>query len=257
MMNNLLKNKTVLVAGAGGLLGSKIVTEALAQGAKVIAADLDIDKVKINLKRLNPELSYGNLEFKKLDITSEIEVKEFFSKQLTIDGAVNATYPRNAEYGAKFFDVSLDSFNENLALHLGGAFLFMQKCASYFLMNKNSFSLVNISSVYGVVAPKFNIYHGTSMTMPVEYAAIKSAIIHLSKYVSSYVSDSRFRVNCVSPGGIIDSQPESFLNAYKSNTHGKGMLKVDYIVGSVIFLLSNASMYSTGQNIIVDDGFSL
>ncbi len=93
--------------------------------------------------------------------------------------------------------------------------------------------------------------------MPVEYAAIKSAIQHLNKYVVSYVNDSRFRINCVSPGGIFDHQPEAFLKAYKDKTHGAGMLDVEEVVGSVLFLLSEQSRYVTGQNIIVDDGFSL
>ncbi|ENO1894603.1 SDR family oxidoreductase, partial [Vibrio vulnificus] len=118
-------------------------------------------------------------------------------------------------------------------------------------------SLVNISSIYGVVAPKFEIYNNTPMTMPVEYAAIKSAIQHLNKYVVSYVNDSRFRINCVSPGGIFDHQPEAFLQAYKEKTHGAGMLDVEEVVGSVLFLLSEQSRYVTGQNIVVDDGFSL
>ncbi|MCL7896024.1 SDR family oxidoreductase, partial [Escherichia coli] len=86
---------------------------------------------------------------------------------------------------------------------------------------------------------------------------IKSAILHLNKYVVSYVNDSKFRINCVSPGGIFDSQPEEFLKAYKANTHGEGMLHVKEIIGSIMFLLSEQSQYVTGQNIIVDDGFSL
>ncbi|MFH4268080.1 SDR family oxidoreductase, partial [Acinetobacter baumannii] len=70
-------------------------------------------------------------------------------------------------------------------------------------------------------------------------------------------NDSRFRINCVSPGGIFDHQPEPFLEAYKSHTHGAGMLDVTEIIGSVLFLLSEQSRYVTGQNIIVDDGFSI
>ncbi|PSV57051.1 flagellin modification protein A, partial [Photobacterium profundum] len=192
-----------------------------------------------------------------LDVTNEAEVKAFFATQVGITGAVNSTYPRNSTYGAHFFDVSLQSFNENLALHLGSAFLFTQQCAAYFQDKLEPFSLVNISSIYGVVAPKFDIYDNTPMTMPVEYAAVKSAILHLNKYAAAYVNDSRFRINCVSPGGIFDHQPDAFLDAYKGNTHGAGMLDVDEIIGSIMFLLSEQSKFVTGQNIIVDDGFSL
>lgn len=256
-MNNLLKGKKILIAGGAGLLGAKIVKEILAQGAKVIAVDIDIDLMRRKLITQNIDISQKELILEKLDLTNEKDVKSFFSTYSGISGAVNSTYPRNKTYGAHFFDVSLDSFNENLSLHLGSAFLFTQQCANYFKKHETSFSLVNISSIYGVVAPKFEIYENTPMTMPVEYSAIKSAILHLNKYVTAYVNDSRFRINSVSPGGIFDHQPDDFLEAYKKNTHGSGMLDVDEVVGSILFLLSDQSKYVTGQNIIVDDGFCL
>lgn len=257
-MQSLLQNKTFLVAGAGGLLGTRLVAAILEQGAKVIAADLHLDLMKERLSSVGVDAGNENLSLISLDVTSESSVQAlFFSTDLKIDGAVNTTYPRNKSYGKHFFDVTLESFNENLSLHLGSMFLFTQQCARYFKRQQSTFSLVNISSIYGVVAPKFDIYNNTKMTMPVEYAAIKSATLHLNKYAVAYVNDSRFRVNSVSPGGIFDHQPEAFLEAYKGHTHGVGMLDVTEILGSVLFLLSAQSRYVTGQNIIVDDGFSL
>ncbi|QUX94509.1 flagellin modification protein A [Marinomonas sp. CT5] len=255
-MEKLLENKTFVIAGAGGLLGSRLVPALLKQGANVVALDRDLEVMQKKL-HATYEGFKEQISFVELDITNEESVKYFFSQQSSLDGAVNTAYPRNKTYGKDFFDVSLSSFNENLSLHLGSAFLFTQQCAAYFKANRTPFSLVNISSIYGVVAPKFDIYDNTSMTMPVEYAAIKSAIQHINKYVVAYVNDSRFRINCVSPGGIFDSQPESFLLAYKKNTHGAGMLDVDEVIGSILFFLSEQSRYVTGQNIIVDDGFSL
>ncbi|CQB50501.1 Legionaminic acid biosynthesis protein PtmA [Vibrio cholerae] len=257
-MEKLLENKTILVAGAGGLLGTRLVSALLKQGAHVIAADIHVEPMRERLASLGVDLEDEKLRCCDLDVTKEESVKAFFNQQAQqIDGVVNATYPRNKTYGKHFFDVSLESFNENLSLHLGSAFLFTQQSAAYFKRHQQPFSLVNISSIYGVVAPKFEIYNKTTMTMPVEYAAIKSAIQHLNKYVVSYVNDSRFRINCVSPGGIFDHQPEAFLQAYKEKTHGAGMLDVEEVVGSVLFLLSEQSRYVTGQNIVVDDGFSL
>ncbi|MGO2337390.1 oxidoreductase [Providencia heimbachae] len=256
-MDNLLKSKKILVAGAGGLLGSKLVLTLLNQGAKVIGADINVDTMAEKLKRSGVDTEHSNLTLTELDITNEVSVKNIFNHHDNLSGAVNTTYPRNKNYGMHFFDVTLESFNDNLSLHLGSSFLFTQQCAAYFKNEQQPFSLVNISSIYGVIAPKFEIYNNTTMTMPVEYAAIKSAIQHLNKYVVAYVNDSRFRINCVSPGGIFDHQPEPFLKAYKENTYGAGMLEVDEIIGSILFLLSEQSRYVTGQNIIVDDGFSL
>lgn len=255
MMEKLLEGKTILIAGAGGLLGSRIIPEALNQEAKIIAADIDLDSMYKRLSSLGVDVESENISLVQFDITNEEHVKSLFTDRI-IDGAVNTTYPRNRTYGEHFFDVSLQSFSENLSLHLGSAFVFTQQAAAYFLGNKRPFSLVNISSVYGVIAPKFEIYDNTSMTMPVEYAAIKAAIQHLNKYTVSYVNDSNFRVNSVSPGGIYDNQPEAFLAAYKKKTHGVGMLDVKEIIGSILFLLSEQSRYVTAQNLVVDDGFS-
>lgn len=256
-MENLLKGKTILIAGAGGLLGSRLVAGSLSQGADVIAADINIEKMECLLSELGVDIKQSSLKILPLDVTKEESVKALFFRNSNIDGAVNATYPRNNTYGAHFFDVTLDSFNENVSLHLGSSFLFTQQCAAYFKKNKSSFSLVNISSIYGVVAPDFSIYKDTPMTMAVEYAAIKSGLLHLNKYVVSYINDSDFRINSVSPGGIFDSQPESFLAAYKGKTHGAGMLDPEDMLGSILFLLSDQSRYVTGQNVIVDDGFTI
>jgi NAD(P)-dependent dehydrogenase (short-subunit alcohol dehydrogenase family) len=256
-MNDLLVGESVLIIGAGGLLGTEVTRYALEQGAKVIAVDLSLDNLQARLSKKGIDITNSNLTCSSLDITVEEDVIKFFESGIEITGAVNCTYPRNKAYGAHFFDVKISDFNENLSLHLGSAFLFTQQCAKYFKLNEKPFSLVNISSIYGVIAPKFEVYDNTSMTMPVEYAAIKSSILHLSKYAIKYVNNSLFRINSVSPGGIFDNQPKLFLNAYKALTNGEGMLDVHDVIGTIIFLLSPTSKFVTGQNIIVDDGFSL
>ena len=256
-MKDKLFDKKILVAGAGGLLGSQLVASILEQGAKIIAADICLEKTKANLKNLEVNLDNSSIEFFELDITNEQAVKGLFAGDIKIDGAVNCTYPRNKTYGSHFFDVTLESFNENLSLHLGSSFLFTQQCASYFNKHRMPFSLVNISSIYGVVAPDFTIYENTPMTMPVEYAAIKSGLIHLTKYMAKYFKGMNIKVNALSPGGILNNQPEAFLEKYKEQCLNKGMLDNSDLKGTLIYLLSDMSKYVNGQNIVVDDGFSL
>ncbi|UWZ97350.1 oxidoreductase [Vibrio splendidus] len=256
-MNQMLKEKKIVIAGAGGLLGATVVKSVLETGGSVVATDVSLEHLVARLSSVGVNLNDTKLTMRELDITHSDELTRFWQEVDGVSGAVNCTYPRTKSYGAKFFDVTLDSFNENVSVHLGSAFLFAQQCATYFVNKLQPFSLVNISSVYGVIAPKFSVYENTPMTMPVEYAAIKSAIIHLNKYVASYINDSRFRVNSVSPGGILDGQPEAFLYEYRKNTHGAGMLNIEEVTGSIVYLLSEHSKYVTGQNIIVDDGFSL
>lgn len=251
----MLKGKKILVAGAAGLLGSHLVSALLAAGADVVAADVSPERVAQCLAETGADA--GRVSVVALDVTDEPAVTAFFAGVSGIDGAVNCTYPRNRRYGARFPDVALADFNENLSLHLGSSFLFMQQCASYFTRVQQPFALVNIASIYGVVAPRFAVYDGLPMTMPVEYAAIKSALIHLTRYVASFVADSRFRVNCVSPGGIFDHQPPAFLERYRAETLGQGMLAPEDVTGSILFLLSGMSASINGQNIVVDDGFTL
>ena len=95
------------------------------------------------------------------------------------------------------------------------------------------------------------------MTSPVEYAVIKSGLIHLTKYMAKYFKGKNIRINTISPGGILNNQPEEFLKKYNDQCSQKGMLEAKDLNGTLLFLLSDASCYINGQNILVDDGFCL
>jgi NAD(P)-dependent dehydrogenase (short-subunit alcohol dehydrogenase family) len=118
-------------------------------------------------------------------------------------------------------------------------------------------NLINISSIQGIQAPKFEHYEGTNLSSPIEYSAIKSGVISITKYLAKLYKKRNIRVNCISPGGILDGQPESFLRNYEESCNSKGMLDSKDLVGSLMFLLSDQSQFMTGQNIVIDDGWSL
>ncbi|HDL01184.1 MAG TPA: SDR family oxidoreductase, partial [candidate division Zixibacteria bacterium] len=173
-----------------------------------------------------------------------------------VDGLVNNAYPRNSNYGRKLEEVSYEDFCENVSSHLGGYFLVSQQFGLLF-RERSGGSIVNMASIYGTMAPRFDIYSETNMTIPVEYAAIKSGIIQLTRYFAQYFKGDSVRVNSISPGGVLNNQPEAFLKQYNAHCGAKGMLDPEDITGSLLFLLSDSSKYITGQNIIIDDGFSL
>lgn len=253
-----LDNKTIMVMGAAGRLGQVIVDSILNEGGNVAAIDMHasaLECLQTKYKRhdrvlcLQGDMTQAKSLQNHFDATTQ-----YFSK---IDGAVNTAYPRNDHYGQSFLKVTYDDFCENMALHLGGYFLFMQQCVNYALSAQTSFSLVNMSSIYGSIAPRFELYENTEMTMPVEYAAIKAGLEHLVHYVSAYTKGTKFRVNCVSPGGILAGQDELFLKRYNQYCRAKGMLDPKDIIGAIVFLLSDAAEFVCGQNIKIDDGFHL
>jgi NAD(P)-dependent dehydrogenase (short-subunit alcohol dehydrogenase family) len=256
----LLKNKVIVITGAAGLVGKEFVKAVVKQKGIAVIADIDANLGKKLKNDLSKKLNSNNIAFVKLDITSKNSLKKCIdfldTKYKKIDALVNNAYPRNKNYGNHFFDVTYKDFVENIALNLGGYFTTSQQFANYF--EKQGFgNIINISSIYGVVPPKFEIYDGTEMTVPIEYAAIKSALIHLTKYMAKYFKGKNIRVNAISPGGILDNQPQKFLLKYNDLCLSKGILNAKDLNGTLVFLLSDMSNYLNGQNIIVDDGYCL
>lgn len=255
-----LNNKVVVVTGGAGLIGRAFVRSIAEQGGIAVVADFNKSATDKFLAELESEGLHTKVAFVELDITSKDSnvsaITSLHGKFGRIDALVNNAYPRNKNYGRKFEDVTYDDFSQNISTHLGGYFLASQQFTSYF-KNQGHGTIINMASIYGVIAPRFGIYEHTPMTMPVEYAAIKSAVIHLTKYLAQYLKGSNIRVNCISPGGILDAQPEQFLSRYNSFAATKGMLAPSDLQGVLLFLLSDMSQFINGQNIVIDDGWSL
>jgi len=256
----MLKDKVIIVTGGAGIIGAEFVKAIVEQNAIAIIADIN-EELSLKVKnQLCEELGSSNIDYVQLDITSKdsvLSMIEYLNKKYgKIDALINNAYPINKNYGNKFFDVEYDDFVENLGLNLGGYFLTSQQTAKYF--KKQGYgNIINMGSIYGVNAPKFEIYDNTEMTMPVEYAPLKAGVIHLTKYMAKYFKGMNIRVNTLSPGGIFSGQEESFLSEYKKQCLNKGMLDRSDLKGTLIYLLSDMSKYVNGQNIIVDDGFTL
>jgi NAD(P)-dependent dehydrogenase (short-subunit alcohol dehydrogenase family) len=256
----LLNKQVVVVTGGAGLIGQEFIREIIKHNGVAVIADIDSDlgeSTKIELSRV---LNTEDIDFVQIDISSKQSVinsiEHLNDKYGKIDALINNAYPRNKNYGRHFFDVEYDDFSQNLSLHLGGYFLTSQQYAKYF-KKQGCGNIINISSIYGVISPKFEIYKNTLMTTPVEYVAIKSALISLTKYMAKYFKGMNIRVNSISPGGILDNQNEMFVNKYNDYCLNKGMLNIEDLSGTIVFLLSDMSKYINGQNIIVDDGFTL
>ena len=242
-----LENKVIVVTGGNGLLGKSFIKAVHKAGGIPIIADIKKEEK-------------SKYEYVELDITSKVSILEairnIHNKFGHIDAIINNAYPRNKNYGKLFENVDYEDFCDNLNMNLGGYFLTSQQFIKYF--KKQGFgNIINISSIYGVITPRFEIYKNTEMTTPVEYTAIKSALINLTKYMAKYFKGTNIRFNSVSLGGILNNQPESFIKGYNSYCLSKGMLDPNDINGVIVFLLSESSKYINGQNIVIDDGFTL
>lgn len=254
----MLKDKVIVVTGGAGLLGRQFCSAVAEQGAVVVVADHDIEAAT---RVANEIIKTGKrAEPSPVDITDPASVDALLislhERHGCIDAVVNNAYPRNRNYGRVLESVAYADFCENVSMHLGGYFLVAQKFALYFRCH-GAGNIINMSSIYGSIAPRFEIYEGTSMTMPVEYAAIKAAINHLTRYFAQYFKKDGIRVNSLSPGGIWDRQPQPFVESYNAKCAKQGMLGSRDISGTLLFLLSDNSKAITGQDIVVDDGFSL
>jgi NAD(P)-dependent dehydrogenase (short-subunit alcohol dehydrogenase family) len=256
----MLKNKVVVITGGAGLLGQEFAKTILENNGIAIIADSDTEHGLKTSNLLKERFPAGKVDFQPLNINNKESILSLIDtlneKYNRIDALVNNAYPRNENYGRKFEEVTYEDFCENLNINLGGYFLTSQQFLNYFC-KQGSGNIINISSVYGLIAPRFEIYDNTSMTMPVEYAAIKSALIHLTKYMAKYYKGEKIRINSISLGGLLDKQPTSFLESYKAFCLNKGMLDKSDINGTLVYLLSDLSMFVNGQNIVVDDGFTL
>lgn len=248
-----IAGKVVLVAGSLGLVGRAIVKAITQAGGIAIPCDIQANR--------SPSLPRkGDTNFIQMDICSKKSILTGFQNIIAnhgkIDAIVNSTYPKNRNYGRIFEKVEFSDFTENISLHLGGFFLLTQQAAIFFQKQGHG-NLINIASIYGVTAPKFEIYKDLPFTMPAEYAAIKAGIIQITRYTARYLRGTDIRMNCISPGGILDQQPEIFQKRYKSFCQKKGMLNPNDITGTILFLLSDLSKFINGQNLVVDDGFTL
>lgn len=254
-----LQGKVVVVTGGAGLLGKVFCAAIAAAGGTAIVADLDLAAARTAAEAIASEWP-GMAEACALDITDKASILGCINavrrRHGRIDAVVNNAYPRNANYGKVMEEVAYADFCENVSLHVGGYFLVAQQFAAAF-RDQGHGNIVNMSSIYGLIAPRFSVYEGTAMTMPVEYAVIKAGVLHLTRYLAQYLKGSGIRVNAISPGGILDRQPAAFLEKYRQLCASKGMLDKDDIVGTLLFLLSDASAFVNGQNITIDDGFSL
>jgi NAD(P)-dependent dehydrogenase (short-subunit alcohol dehydrogenase family) len=235
----------ILIIGANGLIGSQVAKKLIENNIPVLLADI---AYKNNIKNDFDQIN--------IDITSEKSINDII-KSNQITGVVNVAYPRTENYKLTNKASSYDNFSSIVGTHIGGFYMISRIFGEYFASIGGGV-VINFASIYGAAVPKFNIYSGADdVYCPVEYAASKAAVIQLTKYYAGLHIKNNVRFNVISPGGIYNGHSDKFVASYGAYTINDGMLTPNDVSGLVLFLISSNANNITGQNLVVDGGFTL
>jgi len=262
-----LKNKNIVITGAGGIIGQKLSQALLNTGANVALIDIN-EKALINLKNNLTKQEDNFFEIYKIDVTKEKEVNKIIGNINKRFGSIdvlhnNAATKTNSidDFLKPFEDYKLSTWDDVMSGNLSSMFL-MSKAVGKFMTKQKYGSIIQTASIYGVVTPDKDMYEGSKynglqISTPASYSVSKSGVIALTKYLAAYWAKYNIRVNTISPGGIFSGQNSEFVKKYNKKVPLGRMCSEQDIVGAIIFLSSDASSYITGQNIIIDGGFTL
>src|SRR5437870_2993621 len=268
-----LDGRVALVTGGAGLLGRGYCEALLQAGARVVVGDLDGPRAEALAMELGRERTLGQT----LDVTSEDSVHQATqaaverfgaldilvnNAALTVRGGSERLAP--ADYFAPFEEYKRDVWDQALNTNLTGMLLCAQAAGRQMLQQDPPGGvMVNISSTYGVVAPDQRLYEGvkspyaeTGFNTPVSYAVTKTAVLGLTRYLATYWGRKNIRVNALTPHGVFDNHDESFVQNFVYRSPLGRMARNDEYRGALLFLVSDASSYMTGANLIVDGGWT-
>jgi gluconate 5-dehydrogenase len=253
-----LINKNILITGGYGYLGSAIVESLAYHGANVFVLGRNITKFNAAFESLENELK-NKIRFQECDIKSTESIEKAFAtiaSTTTIDALIN-----NAFYlkGQSPFEMTDEDWNEGIEGTLSSVFKCIRSIIPYF-MQQNFGKIINVSSMYGMIAPDFDVYSASPAYLnPPHYGVAKAGIIQLTKYYASLLGTNNIHVNCVTPGPFPSTevqQNEVFVAELKSKTCLNKIGKPADLAGIFVFLSSNASDFVTGQSFVIDGGWT-
>jgi len=233
--------KIAVVTGANGQLGNSFVKTLSENGIFTYALDLETTGIE-ETESIRPV---------SLDVTDEIAVEEFYSGISSIDVLVN-----NAGIGVftPFEKRTADEFRRVMDVNLLGTFL-MSKGAISLMKEQENGKIINIGSIYGQVSSDERIYGDSGRNNSEVYSATKAGVIHMTKYMATHFGRYNIQTNCISPGGIFNNQSQEFVDNYCYKTPMSRMGSTDDLQSTLLYLISDSSIYTNGQNISVDGGF--
>jgi NAD(P)-dependent dehydrogenase (short-subunit alcohol dehydrogenase family) len=245
--------KTIYVTGGRGLIGRSVCMKFQSEGYECVALDVcDPEYETAKDTAMRTEL------FDVSDVSALKErINSFFHDGITKpDVWVNCAYPRTDKFGTSCEgNLDYQDWRHNVDVQMNSTCFISSEVAQ--LMSKSGGgAIVNVASIYGMRAPRFEIYDETEMSMPPAYSAIKAGIINYSRQLAVYYADQGVRINCVSPGGVYSNQERVFLENYSSAVPIGRLATPDEVAAPIFFLSSDDASYITGVNIPVDGGWT-
>jgi 2-deoxy-D-gluconate 3-dehydrogenase len=264
-----LKDKVAVVTGGVGLIGAEFCKTLAEAGASVAVVDVNASLIQATVDTLTK--SGFNAVGIVTDITKPESVNAMVEKVIStygqldvlvnsaaLDPKFDATALEKGIAPGAFEDYPLADWNAAMNVNLTGMFLVTQACAKQMLKNKKG-SIINICSTYGLNGPDQRIYIKDGKRVaykPVYYTVTKAGVLGFTKYLAAYYAETEIRVNALTPGGVFNNHEEYFVKNYSAKTILGRMAKKDEMNGALLFLASDASSYMTGNNLIVDGGWT-
>lgn len=254
-----LAGKRVLLVGSTGVLGRTYAESLTDAGVNLVIAD----HPKSDVGDLAGVLGIAGVE---MDVSCEEDVVNGVARAIDqlgeLDGVVNNAAATGegllaeGEAFAPLEEYPLALWQKTIDINLTGTFLVARECGRHMKSHGKGGSIINVASIYGVVGPDHRIYKGQSFKSFPGYSASKAGVIGLTRWLATWWGKDSIRVNTLTPGGVFNNHNEEFVNAYSNKTPLGRMADKNDMTGMLCYLLSDLSRYCTGQNYIVDGGFT-
>jgi 2-deoxy-D-gluconate 3-dehydrogenase len=265
-----LKGRTAVVTGGAGLLGHEFCKTLAEAGAAVAVVDLNtagsqkaadtLTKSGYQAKGFTADITKpGSVESLVASVLAEFGRLDILVNSAALDPKFDPDAMEKGITPGSFEDYPLDQWNAALNVNLTGMFLVTQACVKPMLANGKKGSIINICSTYGLNGPDQRIYVKGGKRVaykPVYYTVTKAGVMGFTKYLAAYYAGTEIRVNALTPGGVFNNHEDYFVKNYSAKTILGRMAHGDEMNGALLFLASEASSYMTGNNVVVDGGWT-
>jgi 2-deoxy-D-gluconate 3-dehydrogenase len=263
-----LSGRVAIITGAAGLLGRGYGHTLASAGAHVVLADIEGQAVLDLAEEIEAQTGVKALGI-QTDVSNQESVRGMVAKTLDVFGRIDilvnnaAINPKfdaqhSGEHVNNFENFPLEAWQESIDVNITGMFLCAQAVAPA-MREADKGVIVNVSSTYGLVGPDQRLYFREGEPLqykPVTYTVSKAAAIGLTRYLATYFAGTGIRVNTLTPGGVFAGHDDEFVRRYSARTVMGRMADRDEMSSALLFLVSDASSYMTGSNLIVDGGWT-